>query len=326
MRIYAIKFVFVIIITCSFLLPVFSQTPDFYFTHKNRIELLLFSPDGKLLGAEDAFSFNIYEVISGRQRGKLDIKGFANSAIFSNDGKFIITGNNYGEVSIYETASLTLVKTFPITHWSIYSLAISPDNHNLAIDIGDGTIEIRNVKNGEKIKTLGEKGLRMKFMTFSPNEKLLVSTKLDSQITIWNLETAEKSISQSNYSQFPPVFCELGTELAISNLREVKFINVKSGEILRTISIPEENIPFTAHSFGGAFHGNLVFSNDCKTITINNYKTKMITILDAGTRKVKQTIDYSESKRSSYMIDFSPSTNAVASGTTTGEVKVWRIK
>lgn len=327
MKFSATKFVFVIaIILCCCLLPIFSQSPNFTFTHKDSIKLLFFSVDGKLLAAEDSSSFNIYEVITGNLRGKLDIKGFANSAIFSNDGKSIITGNNYGEVNIYETIKLSLTKTFPITRWSIYSLAISPNNLNLAVDIGDGTIEIWNITSGEKIKTLGEKGLRMKFMTFSPNGKLLVSTNLESKITVWNLAAPEKSLTLSNYTQTPPVFCQLGTELAIASLLEVKFINIKNGETLRTMPIPKENIPYTAHSLGGHFHGKVTFSNGCKSIIISNYKTKTITLLDVKTKKVKQTIDDFESQGSSFMIDFSLPMNAIASGSTKGEVKLWRIK
>lgn len=327
MKFSAIKSVFVIaIILCSCLLNIFSQSPDFSFNLKDNIKLLLFSADGKLLAAEDSSSFNLYDIVTGETRGKLDLKGFANSAIFSNDGKFIITGNNYGEVSIYETATLSLIKTFPVTRWSIYSLAISPDNQNLAVDIGDGTIEIWNIKDGEKINTLGEKGLRMKFMTFSSNGKLLASTNLESKITIWNLAAPEKSFSLSNYTLSPPVFCQLGTELAVANLLEVKFFNTKTGEILRTMPIPKENIPYTAGAVGGSYHGKVTLSTECKTIIISNYKAKTITLLDTKTKKTKQITDESEAQINSFMTDFSPPMNAIARGSTNGEVKLWKIK
>lgn len=329
MKSSAIKFVFVVVFFLgSFLLSVFSQSPDYTFTHKNRIELLFFSPAGTLLAAEDSSDFNIYEMKTGNLRGTLERKGFANSAIFSNDGKFLITGNNYGEVNIYDTSDLSLTKTFPVTRWSIYSLAISPDNLNLAIDIGDGTIEIWNLKDGEKINMLGEKGLRMKFMTYSPGGKLLASTNLESKIFIWNLAKPEKSFSLSTYSQSAPAFCQGGGELAVANLLEVKFINTTDGQILRTLPIPKEYIPYTPQNLGGNFHGKVSVSNGCKTVIINNYKTKTITLLDVATKKIKQITDDSASEGSSFITDFLPltNTNLITNGSTKGEIKVWRIK
>lgn len=327
MKSSAIKFIFVIaIILCGFSFPIFPQIPDFSFTHPDAVKLLLFSPDGKFLAIQDSSNFNIYDTIYGEKRGKLELKGFANSATFSNDGKLIITGNNYGEVSLYETVTLNLISTLSITQRSIYSLAISPDNLNLAVDIGDGTIEIWDIKKGEKINTIGEKGLRMKFMSFSPNGKSLVATNLESKITVWNLAAPDKSLILSNYTLSPPVFCSFGTELAIANLLEVKFFSIKNGAILRTLPIPKENIPYTAQNMGGNFHGKVSLSSGCKTIIISNYKTKTITLLDVATKKIKEITDESEPKASSFITDFSPPTKSIAIGYTTGEVKLWRIK
>lgn len=319
----------------SFSLALYSQPPKFIVDEKDRIELLFFSHDARLLAVEASRHFNIYEVKSGKLKGSLKIRGFANSGIFSKDGKFIILGNNYGEVSIYDTETLLLLKTFPITQWSIYNLAIANDNQTLAIDVGDGTIQIWDIKNDKKLQTLGNKGQRMNFMTFSPDKNLLATVNeeieenvLKGKLTFWNLDTLNKTFSVRKFSNTPMVFCKVGNQLALTNIFGVQFVNVKNGAEISSLKIPKENLPFTArpNGMGGSFHGKSFISQDCKTLGIHDFKAKTITLLDIKSSKIREIINDSETKESAFLVAFSTDMKFVSSGSTKGIVKLWEVR
>ena len=175
--------------------PCFAQKPKFVFEEPDRIDLLTFSKDGKMLAVVTSRGSKVYNTESGKLKGKLDTNWYSNSAIFSNDGKRLMTGHNDGKVRLWDTQTFAELKTLSITKWSIYNLAISPDDKTLAIDAADGTIELWNIQNGEKFGTLGSVGQRMKSMRFTHNGNFLATINLDGELTLWNIKTKVKAFS-----------------------------------------------------------------------------------------------------------------------------------
>lgn len=325
-RLYFFQLTIIFLIAFS---PCPAQQPESVIDLQNRISLLQFSDDGKLLAAETGYDFAIYKTETGKLHSKLETpSGFsANSAIFSNDGKVLITGNNDGKIRFFDTATFSLLKTFSATQWSIYALSISPDNRILAADAADGTVQLWNIKTGNKIKILGDKGQRMKFINFSPNNKFLAIITLDSELNLFDFETSKKIFSVQHSTQSPLIFCRQGKELVTTNHKVVDFLSAKNGKIIQSVEIPKEYIPFTAHQFGGYFHGQTIISEDCQTAAINDWKSKTITLLDIKSKKVKKILENSaSSKGSSYIMSFSPNGEFIAAGSTSGKVKIWRLK
>jgi len=182
---------------------------------------------------------------------------------------------------------------------------------------------------------LGNKGQRMKFMTFSHNGNLLATVNeeiqgnvLKGKLTFWSLENLNKTFSVENYSNTKMFFCKDGNQLALTNIFGVKFVNVKNGAEISSLKIPKENLPFTAHpnGMGGNFHGKSFISQDCKTLGIHDFKAKTITLLDIKSNKIRKVINDSETKESVFLVTFSPDMKFVSSGSWKGVVKVWEIK
>ena len=115
-------------------------------------------------------------------------------------------------------------------------------------------------------------------------------------------------------------------ELIVAHLNFIDFLDVKNGKVSHSVKIPKENIPCTAQVMQVNCHGKVFISNDNKTIVINNWKTKIITLLDIETGNIKNNFDDSVSKQSSFICVLSPDGKYIASGSTDGKVKVWQVE
>ena len=304
------------------------QPPKFVFDRPDRIDLLKFTEDGKFLAAVTSRDFKIYDTASGEISGRLKSTHYANSAIFSKDGKFLITGNNDGKVRVWETANYSLLKTLAVTEWSIYSLAISADGRILGVDVGDGTIELWNLDEQKKVAAFGAPGQRMAAMNFSPDEKFFAGFNLQSELTVWKPATGEKIFSVARANQSPVTYCRKGRELAISDYSAVNFLDSRTGKTTRTLTIPKEIAPLFPRAAGmnAYFLGKVIVSPDCRTAAIGNWKKKTISLLDLKTAKVKKVLDYSASPETNYIVVFSPNGKLIAAGSSGGKIHIWQTE
>jgi len=304
-----------------------AQKPEYVFDQKDKIQLLKFSEDGKMLIAETSYDFLIYDTKTGQIKGKLETPGFfANSAIFSKDGKLLITGNNDGKVRVFDTSTLFLLKTLPVTKWSIFNLAISENSEILAADAADGTIELWDIRTESKIQTLGEKGQRMEFINFSPDDNFLAAASLDNKLDLFDIKTGKKIFSVRRSTQSPLIFCRQGKELAVTGYETIDFLSAKNGEAVSSVKIPKETVPFTPRpsGMGGFYLGQVIVSEDCQKAAIANWKTQTITLIDVKTQKVEKIFD--GSGETSHVMAFSPDGEFIAGGSANGKVKLWRTK
>lgn len=303
-----------------------AQTPEFTFKQADRTELLAFSEKDNLLAAE-ANDIDIYETKTGNYKTTVKKDFFANSMTFAPDGEILGTGNNDGKIRLFDTKNFSLLKTFSVTKWSIYALAFSADSKLLAADGADGTVQIWNTVRGEKIQTLGAKAMvSLRAIAFSPKGNYLATYNSNSELGLWNLKSGKKVFSVVIANQSPLTFCRNGKELAVTNFTGVKFLNTQNGEIIKTHNLSPKAVPFTKHSGGGYFHGKVIISPDCKTLAVTNLIKKNVVILDLNSSKVRKILSDTGLQESSYVGNFSPDGKIFATGSTRGNVRVWRIK
>ena len=157
------------------------------------------------------------------------------TATFSPDGKMIASGADALDKKIYISDSKTgkLIKSID-TPQSWY-IAFSPDGKTLAGG-SLGTIKIWETDTWEEIKEIKWVSISLRSLVFSPDGKILVSSGLDSRITLWNPVSGKKvkEIDIDGMGWFN-VFSPDGKYLATGGCSDIKVIEILSGKIILTL-------------------------------------------------------------------------------------------
>jgi WD40 repeat protein len=173
-----------------------------------------FSPDGKQLvttskdktvrvwdiaGAKEIASFKVErEVETKDAKGKVtkskELGREFTRAVFTSDGKSIITGNLDGAIKVYDVEGKKETKELK-AHEGVWALALSPDGSKFATGGWDGTIKIWNAADGKELRTikahlgaLPNVGGTVTSVAFSPNGQSLASGGIDGTVKIWSLK------------------------------------------------------------------------------------------------------------------------------------------
>ena len=159
------------------------------------------SPDGRYLAFE---SKNVIELWNLQQKVLvqriLGHEQYVNFLAFSKDSKFLASCSFDGTTRIWDIASAELKLRLNIRPNSI---AFSPDNKNVLIEITDQTAEIRAVADGKLICELKESplGISRTFYIFDGSKVL--TTSWDGSWSIWNAQTGEQLIRHLIFDSDP---------------------------------------------------------------------------------------------------------------------------
>ncbi len=158
-----------------------------------RIDVLVFSPDDKTALITSANgSARLRDVATFRPRGATlhhQKDKAITSAMFSPDGKAVVTGGNDKTVRLWKTADGTPLLP-PIGHpGDVMCVAVSPDGKTLATAC-DGSARLWNVATGKLLGApLLHDGL-VNTTIFSPDGKTLVTAGTDHKARLWDLTDA----------------------------------------------------------------------------------------------------------------------------------------
>jgi len=140
-------------------------------SQKDKIESLQVSPDNKtFLTASDDTTACVWNLDNVKQLYCVQQDKVIEDAIYTKDGKFIITGGDDGSVRIWSAADGSLVKRFDFGD-IIWALDVSPDSDWLAVGRNNNLATIINLQNfAQKPLNLREPG-PVYAISFSPDGK-----------------------------------------------------------------------------------------------------------------------------------------------------------
>ena len=161
---------------------------------------ITFSPDGKIviatLGSSQVYVWEVHE------KSTRCILGDEQSAIvtlkFSPDGRRLLLGSLDGNVYIWETTSYQQTGKLGGHLGGVTSLAVSPNSELTASGADNGSIYLWSLE-GKKLATVTEHTEGIAGLSFSSDNRLLISTDTLGQVLFWYVDVPQRPVLAGVY-------------------------------------------------------------------------------------------------------------------------------
>jgi WD40 repeat protein len=160
------------------------------------------------------------------------------SAVYSPDGKKILSASYDKTIKEWDAATAECVKTLAGHFLGITSAVYSPDGKKILSASIDRTIKEWDVETGECIKTLDGHTHWVTSVVYNPDEKKILSASSDRTIKNWDIATCEcvKTLVGHSWGLTSAVYSPDGTKiLSASNDDTIKEWDGATGECVKTL-------------------------------------------------------------------------------------------
>ncbi|WP_413173651.1 eIF2A-related protein [Anabaena azotica] len=210
-----------------------------FLAHKNIINAVNISPDGKILATASADksiklwnsqNYQLIKTITGHQDQVTSIS-------FSPNNQMLVSGSADKIIKLWRLADGKLIKIFTGHTDEVSSVDFSPDNQIIASGSFDHTVKVWRI-NGDLIRTLTGQGLAISSVKFSPDGKILASASWDNSIKLWNVKTGEliHTLTRHTDGVTSLSFTTDGQILASGSAdNTIKLWNVETGTLIKTL-------------------------------------------------------------------------------------------
>ena len=156
---------------------------------RSQVKAIAFSPDDKQF-ATAGVDVKLWEVQTRQEIATLEHGGWVFALAFSPDGQFLSTGEETGQVNVWDIQRQQIVARFACDSTVVYAVQFSPDGKILAGAGYDGNIELWEVENWKPLGALTSGGT-VSTISFSPDSKILASTG-HASVNLWQVDSGEK--------------------------------------------------------------------------------------------------------------------------------------
>lgn len=162
------------------------RTLDSYAAHQDNGRAVAFSPDGNLVatGAEVVI---LWDAITRQKIAPLDYPSIVWSAVFSPDGRWLVSTHGDGTIQVWDVAERRRVVGFNEHSDSVRKVAWSSDGKRVASAGEDRSIIIWDAESGRKETVLTGHPTRVVGVGFTPDGSLLASVDRDGLVIVWEL-------------------------------------------------------------------------------------------------------------------------------------------
>jgi len=236
--------------------------------------------------------------------------GRFNTAEYSPDGNFIVSGGAAGAVAVWDAESGAFLRRFPACDSWVLAVAVSPDGTRLATSpwIHDTSIKVLNSLTGHVEFTF--QGYQIRSLHFTPDDTRLIGA--GGGVTIWDLATGQVITNWTFPGEgvYRAALSRDGTRLATGHLAgSVRVWDIATSQVLQTLA-------------GHASRVNSVdFSADgSRLVTSSSEGTAKV--WDLPTSRLLQTFTHDDAI---YQASFSPDGTRVVTASFDKTAKVWDV-
>ena len=279
------------------------------------------SDNNRIISASDDRTIKIWNISTGKLERTL--KGHSQQvsvAVISPDQRYIISGGQDKTMKIWNFKTGKLERTLMGHSGWIYSLALSPNGkHIVSADSEINGIKIWNLATGKLERTLltANSSKTREGFAISSKGRYIVSASEDKNINVWDLDTGklEHTIESGNSLSAPNVILSPDGQYIIGYNRwdEAKVWNLRTEKLERTLEGSSRGIQY------------VVISPDGQHIVgTGGDRGRTIRVWNVATGKLESTLEGHSNFVSSIAI--SPDGQYIASGSSDGEIRMWRWK
>ena len=207
--------------------------------HKDIVNSVAFSPDGKLLvsGSEDRtikiWDVSLWQNIETRAPITVRMPFPVHTAVFHPDGQLLATSGRHAQ--LLDTTNQTEIATLQHDGW-VWTVAISRDGSYLATDDGvETTVKVWDIQQKQIITILEGHTSDVNFVKFSPDDCTLASSSWGGEIKLWAISNWELLGTLYANGTAAIDFSSDGKTLASGGSEEVTLWSVASGEKIATL-------------------------------------------------------------------------------------------
>ncbi|HUS15944.1 MAG TPA: adenylate/guanylate cyclase domain-containing protein [Chloroflexia bacterium] len=202
-------------------------------------------------------------------------KGLVNAAVFSPDGKQVLTGSGDKTARLWDATSGREIRSFVGHTDAVFSVAFAPDGNTMVTGSGDKTARLWDVASGAEIRRFNGHADQVIAVAVAPDGKTVLTGSSDKTARLWDVATGAeiRRFTGHGNTVFSVAYAPDGKSILTSGTSDktARLWDVATGQQL--------------HSFIG--HGNTVFSvafaPDGKSVLTSGTSDKTARLWDAGT-------------------------------------------
>jgi WD40 repeat protein len=236
-----------------------------------------------------------------------------NSAVFSPDGKLVLSGSDDNALKLWDVASGRELRSFTGHGATVTSVAISPNGRLALSGSNDASVRLWELVSGRELGKLAGHRDGVSSVAFTPDGRLALSGSWDRSLKLWDLATGRTIRSFAGHRDgVTSIAISADGKLALSGSRDktLKLWDLESGSDLRT---------FTGH---GSQVNSVAFSADGK-LAMSGSWDHIVKLWDLASGQELRSFDRQADLV--FAVALSPDGKLALSGARGTAVKLWDV-
>ncbi len=163
---------------------------------RSPIKAVAFSPDGRYL-ATAGVHVKLWDTLGWSEITTLRHDEWVWAVAFSNDGTLLATGDNRGQINVWDLQNQHTVTQLHVGSNSVYTVQFSPNDQILAGAGYEGKVKLWAVPNWKPHGTLTSNSTIFD-LSFSLDGSMLTGTGYES-VNLWKVDSGEKSVTLTGH-------------------------------------------------------------------------------------------------------------------------------